>query len=325
MNFVGRRAAATLAAAAIVATVPALHAQGFAILVGDANHAELNGQYRDAAKLYEKAYAVSGFDPVALALAAVSAGHGGDDSTAAAYLRRAIAEGFVDPRFLNILHGDSSLKKLNDRPAWRDAVAGAEKRYESIDKPLRSELLDLVARDQLNRESIDSVLAVNGTGSRQGDSAMKAITAADAPLTAQLTEIVKSKGWPGRTLVGDDGAHAAWLVLQHAPPETQKEMLPLVRAAVAKHDARPSDLALLDDRVLADQGKPQIYGSQLAYSDAGGPPTLKPIENPICVDVRRASVGLEPLADYLQRFGVDYSAPAAAATARCARPQPARE
>ena len=44
-----------------------------------------------------------------------------------------------------------------------------------------------------------------------------------------------------------------------------------------------------------------------------------------CVDVRRAAVGLEPLADYLQRFGVDYSAPPATATARCARPQSGRE
>jgi hypothetical protein len=320
MNLARRFAAATVIAAAVIvtlATPTAARAQGFAMLVGDANHAELNGQYREAAKLYEKAYGVSGFDPVALALAAVSAGHGGDDSTAAAYLRRATAEGFVDPRFLNILRGDSALKKLADKPAWRDAVAAAEKRYESIDKALRSELLELVARDQENRANIDSIVGSNGANSRLGDSAMKAMVAADAPLMARLSEIVKAKGWPGRALVGDDGAHAAWLVLQHAPLDTQRVMLPLVRAAVAKRDARASDLALLEDRVLADQGKPQIYGSQLAWPQTAGTPTLKPIENPACVDARRASVGLEPLADYLARFGVDYAPPASASTVRC--------
>ena len=313
-----RRLAAAISIAAAVAAAPAMaRGQGFAALVAEANHAELTGQYRDAAKLYEKAYAVSGFDPVALALAAVSSRHGGDDSTAAAYLRRATAEGFVDPRFLNILRGDSALKKLEDKPAWRDAVAAAEKRFESIDKPLRSELLELVARDQANRANIDSVIAANGTSSRSGDSALKAMSAADVPLMARLADIVKAKGWPGRTLVGDDGAHAAWLVLQHAPPETQRAMLPLVRAAVAKGDARPSDLALLEDRVLADQAKPQVYGSQLAWPPAGGLPTLKPIENPACVDVRRASVGLEPLAEYLARFGVEYMPPAATTPTRC--------
>jgi hypothetical protein len=324
MNFVRRFAAALGVAAAIAGNSTASYGQTFASLVGDANHAELTGQYREAAKLYEKAYAVSGFDPVALALAAVSAGHGGDDSTAAAYLRRATAEGFVDPRFLNILHGDSALKKLDDKPTWHDAVVAAEKRYDSIDKPLRIELLNLSARDQANRESVDSVFAVSGARSAQSDSAFNAMATADAPLIARLSEIVKTSGWPDRTLVGDDGAHAAWLVLQHAPQATQAEMLPLVRAAVAKHEARSSDLALLEDRVLADQGKPQLYGSQLEYPDAGGLPTPKPIDNAACVDVRRAAVGLEPISDYLRRFGVDYAAPPVSSTVRCARPPSGR-
>jgi len=307
---------------ALVAAAPrAAHGQDFALLVAEANHAELAGQYREAAKLYEKAYAVSGFDPVALALAAVSAGHGGDDSTAAAYLRRATAEGFVDPRFLNILRGDTALTKLAAKPAWRDAVAAAEKRYDSIDKPLRTELLGLVARDQANRDGVDSVLAAHGSTSPEADSALKAMAAADAPLMARLTEIIKAKGWPGRTLVGDDGAHAAWLVLQHAPPAVQRSMLPLVRAAVAKHEARASDLALLEDRVLVDDGKPQRYGSQLMYPQVGGTPTLRPIDDEACVDARRASVGLEPIADYLKRFGVEYTPPAAAKPAHgtCSR------
>jgi hypothetical protein len=178
------------------------------------------------------------------------------------------------------------------------------------------ELLGLVSRDQQNRRDIDSVLAANGADSRQSDSALKVMASADAPLLGRLAEIVKTKGWPGRALVGDDGAHAAWLILQHAPPDVQRSLLPLVRAAVAKHDARASDLALLEDRVLVDDGKPQHYGSQLGYSATGGPPTVRPIENPECVDVRRASVGLEPLSQYLRRFGIEYTVPSTT-SARC--------
>jgi hypothetical protein len=34
--------------------------------------------------------------------------------------------------------------------------------------------------------------------------------------TARLKAVVVDHGWPGRSLVGEDGAHAAWLILQHA-------------------------------------------------------------------------------------------------------------
>jgi hypothetical protein len=32
----------------------------------------------------------------------------------------------------------------------------------------------------------------------------------------RLDEIVDAHGWPGKSLVGEDGAHAAWLIAQHA-------------------------------------------------------------------------------------------------------------
>jgi hypothetical protein len=86
-------------------------------------------------------------------------------------------------------------------------------------------------------------------------------------------------------------------------------MLPLVRRAVLQGQARASDLALLEDRVLVAQGKLQRYGSQMRSSPTPGPPVLEPIENEPCVDRRRASVGLEPLADNLRRFGVSYTPP----------------
>jgi hypothetical protein len=35
------------------------------------------------------------------------------------------------------------------------------------------------------------------------------------------------------------GAHAAWLLGQHAPPDLQEECLPLLQDAVARGDANP--------------------------------------------------------------------------------------
>ncbi len=138
---------------------------------------------------------------------------------------------------------------------------------------------------------------------------MKAMTTADAPPLARLKEIVIAHGWPVRSVVGDDGAHAAWLIAQHAPAEYQREVLPLVLAAVRAGEARAGDGALLEDRVLVADGKPQRYGSQTRSPEHGGPPTLDPVLDEACVDKRRATVGLEPLAEYLKRFGMQYAGP----------------
>jgi len=33
---------------------------------------------------------------------------------------------------------------------------------------------------------------------------------------ARLAALIDANGWPGRSRVGEDGARAAWLILQHA-------------------------------------------------------------------------------------------------------------
>ncbi len=43
--------------------------------------------------------------------------------------------------------------------------------------------------------------------------------------TARLQEIVAEHGWPGRSLAGEDGADAAWLVLQHTQLEGDDDPL----------------------------------------------------------------------------------------------------
>lgn len=39
---------------------------------------------------------------------------------------------------------------------------------------------------------------------------------------ARLRDIFAEYGWPGRSLVGEDGAEVAWLLLQHGGPDLQR-------------------------------------------------------------------------------------------------------
>jgi hypothetical protein len=55
-------------------------------------------------------------------------------------------------------------------------------------------------------------------------------------------------------------------------------------------------MALLEDRVLVNQGRPQVYGSQ--FYDLGDDMVPYTIEDPIHVDERRQAMNLMPFAMY---------------------------
>jgi hypothetical protein len=161
-----------------------------------------------------------------------------------------------------------------------------------VDEELRTELVERAGRDQAARKSV------------RADLAMREWVAVVAPVdrdnTARLREVIGRHGWPGRQLAGDDGAHAAWLLAQHAPPELQEEWLPLLEDAVTRGDASPADLAYLKDRVLAHRGEPQLYGTQYLVRD--GVLELWTVRDPAGLDERRAALGLTPEAENRARL-----------------------
>ena len=165
-----------------------------------------------------------------------------------------------------------------------------------MDAELRAELL--ARRDEDQRVRMAPIPPVGQY--REIPPEIAEMMRVDADNTAWLTELTARRGWPGRTLVGEDGANAAWLLAQHADPESQPAFLDLLRAAVAAGEASATDLAYLDDRVRMHAGQPQLYGTQFIHDEQG----LRPwtIEDPENLDQRRASVGLGPFADYEARM-----------------------
>lgn len=112
----------------------------------------------------------------------------------------------------------------------------------------------------------------------------------------KLTEIIEEFGWPGWSLVGEDGAEAAWLVVQHAIglPAFQRRCLALLREALEAGEVPAWQPAYLDDRIRVFEGRKQIYGTQF---DVGpdGEPVPYPIEDAERVNERRSALGLPPL------------------------------
>jgi len=114
----------------------------------------------------------------------------------------------------------------------------------------------------------------------------------------QFESIVNEFGWPGESLVGEDGTWLAWMIAQHAIglPDFQRRCLDLLNVAVKNEEAPAIHVAYLTDRIRFNERKPQVYGTVFDWDEYG---QLSPwtIEDDAGVDERRASVGLPPLVD----------------------------
>ncbi|WP_369360233.1 DUF6624 domain-containing protein [Streptomyces sp. cg2] len=119
----------------------------------------------------------------------------------------------------------------------------------------------------------------------------------------RLTEILDAHGWPTADRFGADAARAAWLIAQHADRQldVQRRALGLLERAVADGLATSRDLAFLQDRTLVNDGREQVYGTQIA-GIRNGTPIPWPCENPSQMDRRRAEVGIPPFDAYVARF-----------------------
>jgi hypothetical protein len=130
----------------------------------------------------------------------------------------------------------------------------------------------------------------------------KTMAEADEADLTQVKAILDERGWVGSDVVGTEANSALFLVIQHADHATQEKYLPLMREAVKAKKARGSELALLEDRVALGEGRPQIYGSQIGRNNTTGQYYLQALADPDHVDERRESVGLPPLAEYVQHW-----------------------
>lgn len=161
-----------------------------------------------------------------------------------------------------------------------------------LDPELRGELVERAATDQDQMQS----LVANWSDSsyhRQLRSTLQANT-------VWLDSVVAERGWPGYAVADSAGSRAAFLITQHADalPEAQRRLLVALRAAVEQKQAAPRDLAYLEDRVRKADGLPQLYGTQPDYDSTAT--AIQPrVEAPESLDVRRAAVGLTPMAEYL--------------------------
>ena len=289
------------AALAQTATFPTLRDQAFS-----AYH---DKQYREAAQRYEASFNVKGAQPSGGDFydAACSWALAGDASKAFQNLARATQAGWDDVTHLKT---DGDLATLHPDKRWEPMLRKLEARVAQaeakLNQPLKRELAEIMESDQGLRRQIGPTQQKYGFKSPQMDSLFHQMQRADGRNLPRVTAIIAKYGWPGKSVVGSSGSLTAFLVIQHSNLATMRKYLPLMRQAAAQGELAKQNLALLEDRVLTFQDKPQLYGSQYRRNETTGQPEFFPIADEAHVDERRASMGLEPLADYAKGFGLNY-------------------
>jgi hypothetical protein len=153
---------------------------------------------------------------------------------------------------------------------------------------LRGELLRMIEED----DSVRARLAKDGSLFQGYHPEMEEVHRRNA---SRLREVLKSSGWPGLALVGQDGAEAAWRIVQHAisEPDFMRECLTRLQDAATRNEADPCWAAMLEDRIRVFEGRPQRYGTQYDWSEDGDSMVLTGgVEDPHGLDERRRAVGL---------------------------------
>jgi len=170
----------------------------------------------------------------------------------------------------------------------------------TIPDTVRQELVRLGKEDQAVREDLtpdvmqDTVFA-------------KRMLHGDSARTTRLRALIDTYGWPDSARAGREAAQAAFLVLQHSPLHTfQKEMLPTIEN-LAKEGAVASDqAALLVDRVLLQEGRPQRYGTQFRLVD--GRLVMDSVTDAAGLEERRKAMGLSSMDEYIRLLEEVYHA-----------------
>ena len=251
------------------------------------------GRYAESADCYARSMEAGAKNPVTFYNAACSAALADRVDAAFAHLNGALERGWRDAV---LMAGDRDLAGLRDDPRWGDVLARCHQAeadfLASLELPwIRTELLEMRRLDQAVRtgEDLPELRAMGG------------MMEVDAIHTARMREIVAEYGWPTASKVGEDGASSAWLLVQHADadPSFQRECLELMKAA-APGEVSAVDVAYLTDRVLVNEGKKQIYGTQFWTVDGQNVP--RPIEDEAGVEERRAALGMISMKEYTARM-----------------------
>ncbi len=190
--------------------------------------------------------------------------------------------------------------------ALRASIAEAKAAQEALPPPQtdRERLERMGAIDQAARQGLWKAME-NVAPTERGRvrrALWPEVRAVDIENQLQLLAMVPEDGWFRRSRYGDNAAASAFLVVQHGDEALWERFLPVLEGLVPSGEVVGSEYAKMYDRLQMVKDQPQRYGTQMTCPYGTGQWTLWRLEDAERVDELRASVGLGPVAEYVDSF-----------------------
>lgn len=191
---------------------------------------------------------------------------------------------------------DENIDELIKSKKWNSL----KKRFieNSTAQPILNEALKLSLAERVKLDQKYRSIPNHGLSSWEAQDSL------DKSNQVWLDSVIARHGWPTRSLVGDEGSINAWLIVQHADNNLtfQKRCLAILQKLIKTNDVPLANFAYLQDRVLVNECKPQMYGTQysLIYDQYGDVRSIefKPISDSKLVDKRRKYMNMVSLEEY---------------------------
>ncbi|WP_224488759.1 DUF6624 domain-containing protein [Robertkochia flava] len=194
---------------------------------------------------------------------------------------------------------------------------------QTVNLELKAELDSIMTLDQGTRQLTDQnitkekkseILQKIGYTEKEFDAnPWGIITKHDSLNQKRIYEILDQYGYPGKSLVGTPTHLSAWLVIQHSG--AIEKYFPLIKEAGEQEELPMQYVGLMEDRLLMQQGREQVYGTQAWGSALKNAPKGKgdqvfiiwPIKDPETVNQRREQAGFtNTVEEYARQMEIDY-------------------
>ena len=214
-------------------------------------------------------------------------------------------DALYDPQFISLV----------EDPRWEKIEDTQIRKYEVKNEPIRNEsfareLFRMIIKDQgfMYAGNIERRKYIDNGGYFSTPAIFPILAMEENNLKEnekKLLALLDQYGWPTASEVTEYAAAGAALIINHTTYEIRSKYFPLLEEAFKNGEAQPLRYAKMRDRLLVEEGKKQLYGTQIKFNNLVREPY--PIKDPEYVDKRRAEIGLGSLKPYLMaRFNIDW-------------------
>ena len=217
----------------------------------------------------------------------------GNIDSAFIFLDYAMKLGLKEIYFL----ADEDLKILRNEDRWKPiemvVIDEFNKKNSSILKPeLALEICKMGFKDQNGRQKILRIEQI-GENKSTLDSLWTIQNKQDSINREYITKLIDQNSmlFPSITEIGNTASRFAFLMLQHSSYDVRKKYYKTIKFAMENNHLEKRYFAMYLDRLLIDEGKKQLYGTQM-QKNKEGKLVLFPVKRKFNMNRRRLRLGL---------------------------------